>query len=289
MHAQFVAGFMTIAIISLTSAPLIAAEPFRFQFQPGQTLTYNVRQTTTVRETSPDEKSGEATTATTRTQLTLTRKWQVKEVAADGIATLEMAITAMRQEIVRPGPADKDGRPTSDTLILDSATAEGQKQMADYLNKPIVSIRIDAQGRVREAKSASGSAHRIEAELPFRLIWPTEAPKPESTWDRAFTIKLDPPLGTGESHEASQTYTYKGLSQGFAVVGMTTAMKSPPTDPTVKLGLIPFMWEGELFFQPSTGRYAGAKLRVRREVTNHLGAGSRFVYESDYAESSATP
>jgi len=289
MGRKAITGCLIIAFTGSALSFGRGEEPFRFQFQTGQTLTYNVRQTTTVRETSRDGTSGEAATATTTTQLTVTRKWQVKQVADDGVATLEMAITAMRQEIVRPGPADKDGRPTSDTLILDSATAEGQKQLAEYLNKPILRIRIDPQGRLREAQSSYGAAHRIEAELPFRLIWPAEELTPQQSWERPFTIKLDPPQGTGERHEARQTYTYKGMSQGYAVVGISTVLKSPPSDPAELPGLIPFLWEGDIFFQPSRGRYAGAKLRVRQEVPNHLGSGSRFVYESDYAESAAGP
>ena len=37
-----------------------------------------------------------------RTSLTLTRKWTVKAVDAKGVATLEMSITAMKNEIRKP-------------------------------------------------------------------------------------------------------------------------------------------------------------------------------------------
>ena len=38
---------------------------------------------------------------------------------------------------------------------------------------------------------------------------------------------------------------------------------------------------------PADGRYAGAKLGVKREVPDHQGAGTKFVYESQYVETLA--
>lgn len=278
---RFISGFVVAA---LTLATANAAEPLRFRFTAGQVLTYNVRQTTTVTETTPDEKTGSPTTGTTTTKLSLTRKWEVKSVDADGSASLEMAITALRQEIVRPGPADKNGQPTTDTVVIDSTTADGQKQMAEYLNKPVVTIKLDPQGQMREAKTVGGSSHRLEAELPFRITLPAAALEANAGWDRAFTITLDPPIGTGEKYDATQTFTYKGMSQGYAVIGMTTMLKSPPSDAAEMPALVPLLWEGDTYFQPDTGRYAGATLKVRKEVPNHQGAGTKFVYESEYAE-----
>ncbi|MCZ2342674.1 MAG: hypothetical protein LC104_12925, partial [Bacteroidales bacterium] len=156
-----------------------AAEPLRFRFTAGQVMNYSVRQTTTVQETLPDDragKSGSLTTGTTTTKLGLTRKWEVKAVDAQGVATLEMAITELRQEIIRPGPADQNGKPTTDTIVLDSTTAEGRKQMAEYLNKPIVTVKLDPRGQLIAAQSTSGASHRLTAELPFRFTLPEAVP-----------------------------------------------------------------------------------------------------------------
>ncbi|MCZ2344486.1 MAG: hypothetical protein LC104_22235, partial [Bacteroidales bacterium] len=109
-------------------------------------------------------------------------------------------------------------------------------------------------------------------------------PHAQQTWDRPFTITLDPPLGTGEKYEATQTFTYKSLNQGFVVIDIATALKSPPTDPAEWPALAPLLWEGQAFFQPETGRYAGAQLKTRREVPNYQGAGTKFVYTSEYTE-----
>jgi hypothetical protein len=276
-------GWILLAL-ALTVGPAAAQTPLRFQWQQGQTLTYSVQQTTTVTETTLDEATSKPITTATKTTLALTRRWEVRAVDAAGTATLEMAITAMRQEIARPGPLDKDGNPTVDRTTLDSATAEGREQMAAFLNKPVLTVKVDAQGRLVEAKAAHGPADRLQAELPFRLTLPDQLPQVGGVWDRSFVIKLDPPHGTGETYDAGQSYTLKGESQGHTVVGVRTALKSPPTDPAEMPALVPLLWEGDVYFHKQTGRYSGARLSVKKEVANHQGEGTKFVYESQLTE-----
>ncbi len=270
-----------ILVVVLGASPAAAQQPLRFKWQQGQTHTYSVQQTTTVAETTLEEGTNKPVTGATVTKLTLTRKWEVKAVDAAGAATLEMAITAFRQQINRPGAPDKDGKPTIDSTVLDSATPEGQQQTAAFLNKPIVTVKLDPQGRLLETKAAGGSTDRLHAELPFRLVFPDQA---GTTWERAFTIKLDPPQGTGEKHEATQTYTLKGETQGVSTVSVATALKAPPKDPAELPPLIPMLWEGEVYFHKESGRYVGARLAVKKEIANHQGEGTKFVYETTYTE-----
>ena len=271
-------------IVMLSASPAVAQQPLRFKWQQGQTLTYSVQQTTSVAETTLEDGTNKPVTGATVTKLALTRKWEVKAVDANGTATLEMAITAFRQQINRPGPLDKDGKFTINSTVIDSATPEGQQQTAAFLNKPIVTVKLDAQGRLLEAKAASGSTDRLHAELPFRLVLPDQAPAMGGVWERAFTIKLDPPQGTGEKHEATQTYTLKGEAQGVTTVSVATALKAPPKDPAELPPLIPMLWEGEVYFHKETGRYVGARLVVKKEIANHQGEGTKFVYETTYTE-----
>lgn len=277
---------LVVAIVS--ASPLCAQEALRFQWQAGQSLTYSVQQVITVTETTLEEGTNKPVVAATVTKLNLTRRWDVKSVEPSGVAVLEMVILGMKQTINRPGPKDKDGKPTVDSIVMDSTTAEGQQLMAAYLNKPIVTIKIDAQGKLLEAKSANtASAERLQIELPFRLTLPDTMPAINGTWDRAFTIKLDPPNGTGEKYDATQTYTLKGENMGYAVIGVATALKLPPKDPAEMPPLVPYLWDGEVYVQRTTNRYAGARLSVKKEITNHQGTGSKFTYETTYTEALA--
>jgi hypothetical protein len=272
---------LVLALVLLAGVTVAVAQPpapptLRFRWQPGQTLTYKVLHQTAVQETTLDEKDQKPVTTDARTHLSLVRKWAVKDVDAAGTATLEMSIAEMKSEIRQP-----DGT----TVARDSANPEHAKELAEFLNRPIVVVRVDPQGRLAEVKEVrQGSAARLHAELPFRLTLPDAGPAPGQSWDRTFPVKLDPPLGTGESHEFVQKYTCKGVRDGLAVVGVETALKTPPKAVGEQVPLVPMLWTGEVYFNVAAGKYHAARLTAKAELANHLGDGTKFVYQSVYAE-----
>jgi hypothetical protein len=203
----------------------------------------------------------------------------VTDVDKAGTATLEMSIAAMKQEVTQTvGDAKPNHR------VIDSANPDDAKDMP-FLNKPILTVKVDPQGRLVEAKSDNKlAADRLQVELPFRLILPDLVPTKDVTWSRPVAMKLTPPLGTGEKFDATQKYTYRGAKDAFAVIGVATALKEPPTDVALMPGVVPMLWEGDVFVNTKTGRYHGAKLSVKKEVANHQGEGTKFGYASEYTE-----
>jgi hypothetical protein len=268
-----------LSVVALT--PLCAAdgEKVRFTFAAGQSFTYRVLQTTTVTETTLDEQSKAPVLTTTVTNLSSTKTWAVKDAPATGGATIEMTITAMKQEVTQ---TVGDKKPVAQ--VLDSSNPDDAKAMT-FLNKPVVSVTLNAFGAVVAAKSDNPhAADRLKAELPFRVTLPETIPAVNGSWERAFELKLPPPLGTGEKFDATQTFTYRGAKDGYAIIGVTTALKEPPTDAALMPGVVPMLWEGDVFVNASTGRYQGAKLKVTQDVANHQGEGTKFVYRSEYTE-----
>lgn len=272
-------SFALLAVFAGVSSVSAQSAPLRFKWQTGQTMAYKVGQTTTVDELTLDEKAKTPTPVKTVTALTSTKRWAVKEVDREGVATLEMSVAAMRQEVTQ---TIGDGKPNA--RVIDSANPDDAKDMP-FLGKVILTVRVDPQGRLVEAK-ADGKAtqERLQVELPFRLVLPDAAPAKDDKWSRAVAIKLPPPLGTGEAFDATQRYTFAGMKDEYAVVGMTTELKEPPTDAAVMPALVPLLWEGNLFVNTKTGQYQGAKLSVKREVANHRGEGTKFSYASEYTE-----
>ncbi|HEV3438289.1 MAG TPA: hypothetical protein VG122_13075 [Gemmata sp.] len=279
MFRRFV--FLTLTLIPSTAqaeppvAP--AANPvLRFKWQQNQTLTYKVLHRTIVRETALDDKTGKPVTTEASTNLTLMKKWVVKEIDSAGIATLEMTITEMKSE---------NRLPDGSVSVLDSATPDGAKSMAAYLNLPILTIRVDQQGRIVEVKEVkAGSSNRLQAELPFRMILPDTGPTTGQTWDRTFTLKLDPPLGTGESYEFAQKYTCSGAKDGLTAATVETSLKDPPKTISERVPLVPMLWTGEVYFNTAAGKYHAARLKAKAELPNYQGEGTKFEYESSYAE-----
>lgn len=270
-----------MSVTLLTFALLAPAQPsatpaVRFKWAADQTHIYKVTQHTLVRETTLDPKTEKPVVSEAKTNLALTKKWFVKSVDANGVATLEMSITAMKNEFRK-----SDGT----TLERDSANPEHAKEMAAYLNVPIVIVRIDSQGRIVEVKETKGgSAARLHAELPFRMMLPSAASDVGKSWDRTFTMKLDPPLGTGDRYDFLQKFTPTANKDGLLVARVETTLKAPPKALAERVPLVPMLWTGEVYFNTLAGKYHAARLNVKAELPNYQGEGTTFEYESVYSE-----
>ncbi len=276
VRRSLVVAAVALASVAFAQPPAAAPAAPRFKWEPGKVHTYRVVQTTVVQETTLDEKTNKPATGEAKTSLTLVRKWTVGEVDKLGVATLEMSITEMKSEF-----RQSDGAVT----ITDSSKPEDAKAMAAFLNKPIVTVRIDPQGKLVEVKEAKGgTAARLHAELPFRLVLPDAAPAANATWDRPFAVKLDPPHGTGESYDFTQKYTSKGEKDGLLIVGVETALKAPPKSVGEQVPLVPMLWTGDVYFNVAAGKYHASRLKAKAELVNHQGEGTKFVYESTYSE-----
>jgi hypothetical protein len=103
-------------------------------------------------------------------------------------------------------------------------------------------------------------------------------------WERAYQIKLEPPQGAGETFEAAQRYTCKGVANGMATVHVATALKTQPDSAADKLPLLPLLPEGEVYFDVANGRLRGVRYRFMAELAEHRGEGSKYQFQSVYNE-----
>src|SRR5438132_170008 len=92
-------GYGVAVLVGLAlSAPASAqGTPWRFRWQPGQVLSYRVASVTTVSEAVRGDRSE------TTSKVSLLKQWKVLAVDAAGVATLELTLTALRNEQTRPG------------------------------------------------------------------------------------------------------------------------------------------------------------------------------------------
>jgi hypothetical protein len=262
-----------------SSMSAAAADAARFKFEKGQVLTYHVVQATTATETVIDEKTTKPIEQQHVTKHSVVRKWKVTDVDDKGVATLAMSIDSMKWEQKRP-----DGQ--SDTF--DSAKPDDlqkNEEMAKMIGPVVAVVRIDTAGKVVEVKESKfGSPARFTIDLPLKIVLPESGPKEGQTWDRTFTIKLDPPQGTGETYEAIQKFTAKTPVNGFTVIAVSTTVKELPAQASDQIPLLPMLMEGDVYFHERSGRYYAARLKIKRELSNHQGEGTKYIFESTYAE-----
>ncbi len=264
-----------------TTSTLAAQQPPRFQFQTGQILVYQVEQSTEIVEVLPQEDQPEPLKLTSTARLALTKYWTVDQVTDDGVATLTMSVQAIRMEHQQPG---------EEPLVFDSTDSNAQQpemkqQVATYLGKPLTRIRLDPRGRLVEVlESKFGPGSRLTADLPFRVVWPEQALAKGMSWNRNYAIRLDPPLGAGESYPATQTYTLQNSRDASIVIDLLTQLPRQPEIVTERIPLLPLQPKGRITFDRKHGRYTGCDLKVKRELDHHQGQGSRYHFQTHLVE-----
>lgn len=279
---------MLVSVLALALAlnrTARADEPLRFRFAQGQTLAYKIDQETRVEETSLDDKTRKPTTSSVLMRATVTRQWKVIAVDAAGTATVEMSILTLRTE-------RKVGEEAAD--VFDSTRPDKEDpthtEMLKNIGKTLAVLKVDARGQVAAVvESKVGSASRFQSELPFRVILPETGPAVGQSWERAWTLKIDPPQGTGETHDLIQKYTAKEPANGFAVVGIETSAKKMPEIAAERIPLFPLLVAGDVYFHTKTGLYTGARLKMKHTVEGHEGEGSRMVYTGVWSEDYLPP
>ena len=265
----------------LLMASLAQAQAPSFRWQKGQVLVYRTEHYTVASYVMDENKSE------VKTRVQSLRRWQVLDVDAAGVATLQLAITALRYEAVPDG---------SEPTVYDSAhpektqpekSSEQMRKQFSYIGQPLAVLRLDPQGKVlevKEARSGFASAAKFESDPAFKMVLPAAALTAGQTWERNYQITLEPPQGTGEKFAAVQRYNCKSLADNLATMTMTTEVKNPPAAQDDQVPLWQMQPEGEFVFDLQAGRLQKATLRIDKEAKLANG-GTHFqsVYSEQYA------
>ena len=162
------------------------------------------------------------------------------------------------------------------------STPELREQLAKFIGQTLAVLRVDAQGRVVEVKQ--GIASRYEVEPPFILTLPPSPVALGQSWERNYTIALDPPLGTGTKHAAQQKYVCSKIDAGLATLAVTTSLAKMPDSKAEQLPLLQKMPEGEVVFDLQHGRLHSVRLAIDKQIQGHQGEGSSYRFQSVYTE-----
>ena len=180
---MFARCILIIAAALAFAGPGFAQVPYQFRWQKGQTLTYKIQHVTSVVETL------EKNINTVSSHLDLINRWHVTEVDAKGVATLTLTLVSLRNE---------QKLASGDTLLFDSqnlekSTPKLREQMQKYIGQIVTVVRLDGYGRVLEVKQ--GSVATLDAEPPFRVVFPAAKAEVGQACAGPSTCVLDPPYG----------------------------------------------------------------------------------------------
>jgi hypothetical protein len=269
MRASISAVLVGLAAVAAAHAQ---TGPLRFRWRQGQVLSYRTDHRTAVAEVVGGSK------VATSSRTTLLKRWQVLAVDAQGVATLQMSLAAMRTEQTRP-----DG----EVLLYDSAdpdksTPALREQMGKFLNQPLAVLRVDSAGRVIEVVKGPGGD--FESDLPFVVTLPAGAVSAGQSWERPFKVVLAPPQGTGEEYQAVQKVVCTKADAASAVLAVTTAFKALPQSGLDQVPLLQKQADGEVVFDVQAGRLQSARLVIDKELHDHQGTGSNYRLQSTFTE-----
>jgi hypothetical protein len=267
-------ALVAVLVLGWVAGSLQAQEIGRFQWKRGQTFQYRMEQTTRATDTSSEGKNEMSS------QVKQVKSWQVLDVDAAGVATVQLTLTqlTMQQKL-----------PKGDVWTFDSAAPEKshpqlKQQLSPLVGKPLTVLRVDPTGKVLEVKSTLGAASRYESELPFAVTLPGTALKPEQTWTRSYQIVLDPPLGTGEKIAATQNYLVRSVANGQARIAFGTTIKEMPESASDRLPLLQMQPRGEVLFDASKGLVTATRIVSSGTVKGHHGDDSSYEFVSDLQE-----
>jgi hypothetical protein len=261
--------------LTLTSTVTAQGTAWRFRWQQGQVLQYRVEEVITASEVVEGDK------AQTTSKLNELKRWQVVDIDAAGVATLQLSLGNLRLERTTPG---------GEALVYDSASPDKsnpqmREQLSQFVGPVLAVLRVDAQGKVMEVKQSKfGPASRFDSEPPFDVTLPAAAAAPGQGWTRNYLITLAPPDGTGEKFAAVQKYICANADGPAVTIVLATTLPNPPAAVADQMPLLQLQPEGKIVFDTQAGRLQRAELRVEKELKGHQGEGSSYRLQRTYTE-----
>ncbi|HZU38561.1 MAG TPA: hypothetical protein VFA18_21730 [Gemmataceae bacterium] len=265
----------TVTGLVLASGAMGQDAAWRFQWQAGQTLKYQVEQNFSVTETA-DGKTTEL-----KVKLSNTKNWKIIGVDQAGVATMELTMSSLHMEQTTPAGETL----TFDSSSPDKSTPQLRDQVAKYIGQRLALLRVDGTGKVIEVKESNyGPASRYESMPPFVIVLPGRSLAQGETWSRDYNVTLDPPAGTGEAYPATQSYKCRIVQGPQSIIDFATTIKNPPASVADQVPLLEKQTVGAVLFNTPAGRMEQAKIVVNKELKGHRGEGSSYRFQSTYTE-----
>jgi len=269
-----------LAALPLLVATAIAADSgetgpkvsLRYQFQPGQTLRWEVVHRAKIKTTV----SG--TTQTAETVSTSVKAWRIKEVRPDGSATFEHLVESVDMSQKLTGR--QEVRYNSKT---DKQAPLGFETVADSVGVPLSLVTIDNRGEVKNrqrfpVKGASQNDGPMAVPLPEKPVAVGE------TWTLPAEVEVPLPAGTIKRVKTVQSFTLQSVKSGVATINVSTQILTPIHDPAVEAMLIQRESSGTVRFDLEAGRILGQQMDLDKNVVGFRGEASSLHYLTRFTE-----
>lgn len=249
----------------------------RYQFQPGETLRWEVVHRSRT-DTTISRKRQKAETYSKSTKV-----WRVLDVGPDGTATFEHMVedVQMRHEMDGRKPVRYDSR-------TDEQPPLGFQQVAQSVGVPLVEVTISNRGKIlkRQRKKAN-TARQAEGEMTIPL--PEKPMSVGETWSVPEQIAVKLSTGGGKRIEARHRYTLRSVKTGVATIGVSTQILTPIHDPRIESQLLKHRSRGTLRFDVDAGRVLSQQMDLDKRVVGFHTDASTVHYLTRLTETLLPP
>src|SRR5258707_357627 len=126
-------AILTVLVVLVVAASAPAQTAPRHRWQNGQVLVYKTTHATQVTDIVEDAK------VETKSQVNVTKRWQVVAVDPMGVATLQLSLLALRIEQTTP----KGEVMLFDSADLDKSDPDMRKQLSSFVGTTLAVLRLD--------------------------------------------------------------------------------------------------------------------------------------------------
>jgi hypothetical protein len=281
------AGLLLLVVAGFRGSTAAQAATLRWKFQPGETLHYAMDQ-----KTITSVKGGPQDIKSTMSQ-TIDMEWVVKDISADGLASLTQTVTRVRSKIESAfGAFEFDSKEAKDP---EGPIAAGLVPLLRALVGAEFSFKMNAQGEMSDVKvpekvlesikksgSLGGNAGKFSEDgmknmvVEAGLAFPKEDLEKGKSWTRESKISMLP-IGT-MIHE--KVYTYQGPetkeAKNLERIDLVTKIDiqlAPGNNIDMKVQSQD--GKGSFLFDNAAGRVAESTVREKIEMVFTLKVGDQ--------------
>jgi len=248
----------------------------RYQFEPGQTLRWEVIHRSRVETTV----SGTEKTAETHTRSV--KVWRIRDVNKDGATTFEHCVedVDMRHQFSGRPEVHYDSR-------KDEKPPAGFEHVAASIDKPLAVVTINNRGEIlkRQRKPVAAAA---ENEGLMTIPLPEQPIGVGHRWTLPQEIEVPLENGAIKRVKSLQVFQLEDVKTGVATIRVATQILTPVDDPAVEARLIQRESNGTVRFDVDAGQILSQQMDCDKHVVGFRGPASSLHYVMRFRENVLT-
>ena len=266
--------------LAALAAPVEAPKPvpavqLRYRFTEGESVRYQNEHQATFLQVKRDIRDKQATRTST------SQRFEVVSVAADGTATLRLAIDAARMEY-----AFDDAEPTvfdSREKQLPVAAFSG---VAQAIGRELAEIKVRSDGAVESVRPLLSARELdmipgklgLEGDGPSSLftVFPHRTLTVGEQWSDTFAVRVTVTERLTQEVKVLRQYRLEAVEKGIARISVKQSLLTPVTEPSMLVQLIQRTSTGEIRFDVRAGRIVSRTTELDNLEIGFAGPESSF-------------